>query len=869
MKHLLKKKLTRLTVFVIAACMLFSVTAFAEDLVPQESSQAQTLENTGDMVALEATTKIAAADCTEIGTSSSFGTIYYYNIGDETTNLEFTDYAGKTTGLSIMGLYSSYAMVSNTNIVDVNNGFGTTYEQLSSDATNSLDSKAIEGLDFSNIYAVCIMDADYNMCIYVIQGKTSSSAVIPTPSKITFSVDSGYISGYEEDALTYYSSEYAPDDPNADSYGYIYPEKKMDVYTVTLYGTPDEVNIDFSEAALAYGYNSSGTYICSCGAEGDGSYASNGQVGQTAAKVYADASGSYPDYIYVQTPYDSSWTTENLYAIHFVNAYTFNAYYDGEMALTNIEYIPENYSYYDWMTKETVKVGTYVITIPNGCTEISLETSDNTLTYNYDKSGNYISGLYDDIYTGLKSFDIATDANKDGEYDYIQVQTPYDSSWNSTLLYTITFTSSDSSVTPDEDTDSVLGFDEAYDAMTKIVDSKLNDSVEETYKSSNDWLFLGLVRAGQKPNDEYVGILKDNIAPTPRMILALTAAGYDVTNFCEKNLLESFSDYDSVKSSGYITDLIFTLIALDSNAYDIPKAAEGKTQTERQQILSDILKEQEDNGCWGYTYGGTFYEDVDTTAEAITALAPYYNTNDDIKEAVDNAIAWLATQQGEDGSFNGNSCSTSQVIVALTSLGINPTTDERFVTGDANMIDALCSFITDDGFKYMATSRTADDLSTYEGYYAMVAYQRLLDGKTSLYDMTDVTVHANGHSYDDGVVTKKATCQEEGVMTYTCKECQETAVEPIAKTEHEYKDGVCIYCGEKDPSYTEPTKDTKEDTTTADKTTDKTTKAADKTTDKTPETADTNNTTLWIIIAALALASMTAAGIKSKKRYDR
>ena len=41
-----------------------------------------------------------------------------------------------------------------------------------------------------------------------------------------------------------------------------------------------------------------------------------------------------------------------------------------------------------------------------------------------------------------------------------------------------------------------------------------------------------------------------------------------------------------------------------------------------------------------------------------------------------------------------------------------------------------------------------------------------------------------GHSFDDGVVTKEATCTEEGEMLYTCS-CGETFTAPIAKADHE------------------------------------------------------------------------------------
>jgi hypothetical protein len=45
-------------------------------------------------------------------------------------------------------------------------------------------------------------------------------------------------------------------------------------------------------------------------------------------------------------------------------------------------------------------------------------------------------------------------------------------------------------------------------------------------------------------------------------------------------------------------------------------------------------------------------------------------------------------------------------------------------------------------------------------------------------------IKATGHSYDDGKVTKAATCAEEGVKTYTCKTCGATKTETIATKSH-------------------------------------------------------------------------------------
>lgn len=59
------------------------------------------------------------------------------------------------------------------------------------------------------------------------------------------------------------------------------------------------------------------------------------------------------------------------------------------------------------------------------------------------------------------------------------------------------------------------------------------------------------------------------------------------------------------------------------------------------------------------------------------------------------------------------------------------------------------------------------------------------------YSYEKVTILALGHNYDNGVVTTKATCETDGVLTYTCTrtDCSETYTEVIPATDHDYDNG--------------------------------------------------------------------------------
>ena len=57
-------------------------------------------------------------------------------------------------------------------------------------------------------------------------------------------------------------------------------------------------------------------------------------------------------------------------------------------------------------------------------------------------------------------------------------------------------------------------------------------------------------------------------------------------------------------------------------------------------------------------------------------------------------------------------------------------------------------------------------------------------------------IPAGGHKWDAGTVTTAATCTEAGVMTYTCTACGITGTTEIPALGHHYEGGVCITCGE-------------------------------------------------------------------------
>ena len=299
--------------------------------------------------------------------------------------------------------------------------------------------------------------------------------------------------------------------------------------------------------------------------------------------------------------------------------------------------------------------------------------------------------------------------------------------------------------------------DNAYGNTKDVV---ANIGTSSNWSEDSVWLVMGLARAGALTSNQgeayYNNILaklestgspmlnSKQSSHNSRAILALTAAGYDVTDIGGYNLLEPLANMAYIKAQG-VNGPIWALLAFDSKGYDVPQltgvseTVAEKFQTSREKLIQSILDSRKNDGGWAYS-GKT--SDVDMTAMAIQALAPYYNVNPEVKTAVDGALVWLSSAQNSDGSFSSsgyvNSESSSQVIVALTSLGIDPAKDKRFLKNGKSAVDSLMSFYTKGGgFKHIKENFKYNVLATYQGYYALVAYYRNINGKNTLYDMSD------------------------------------------------------------------------------------------------------------------------------------
>lgn len=287
---------------------------------------------------------------------------------------------------------------------------------------------------------------------------------------------------------------------------------------------------------------------------------------------------------------------------------------------------------------------------------------------------------------------------------------------------------------------------------------------------SSQWFALGLARGGMDLEDSYFHTFYENMAgyiaakdgrlhrakysEYSKAILSLTAMGIDARRVNGYNLLEYLADLANVKKQG-INGPIWALMALKSHPdYAVPEVEGVREQTTEEGLVEYLLEREVKGGGW--TMKGDTAE-VDITGMAIQALSSYYQKEgyEGVTAAIDRAVAVLSKMQNAKtggyaimGADNVESC--VQTVVALCSVGIDPRTDERFIKSKNWTVADLVSYHKDgSGFMHVkpggannggAAPGAVDGMATEQGHYGMVAYQRFLDGKTFLYDMSDVTL---------------------------------------------------------------------------------------------------------------------------------
>lgn len=350
----------------------------------------------------------------------------------------------------------------------------------------------------------------------------------------------------------------------------------------------------------------------------------------------------------------------------------------------------------------------------------------------------------------------------------------------------------------------VPGFDEAYAGAKAYIQSAVSAPVVSYL--FGEWAVLGQARAKVPLSEAYIaayyekvvayvqknmgadGVLVDPESRNPtvtdneRIVLALTAIGKDPANVGGENLLKALQNKDIMQvtdtSNTDINGLVMGLLALNSRNYT----------SDTSWLVQAVLAQQNEDGSWRASADTKPVGDVDMTAMALQALAPYYKDggNETVNTAVEKALNWLS---GKYRSGYDSSESCAQVVIALSALNLDANTDARFTkTVEGKTLSVLGNLLQyrvaeNGGFKHQFADKAVNEMATEQALCAMAAYARFTEKANALYDMTDA---ACAHRFGEWQVTVAATCTKDGVSRRICSICGAVEEKPVPATGHKF-----------------------------------------------------------------------------------
>jgi len=272
-------------------------------------------------------------------------------------------------------------------------------------------------------------------------------------------------------------------------------------------------------------------------------------------------------------------------------------------------------------------------------------------------------------------------------------------------------------------------FSSQASSLQEYVDSALSKSAGTTH---GDWLFIGLTRLiPELKSEKYLTALEANLnkainkTDNERIALIYSMCGQ------QNSSVNTVLSYNANELT--VNELIYALILIDSSAYKSPSL-------DRNTLLTRLLAMQLTDGGWALT--GNNY-DIDVTAMALQALAPYTSFKD-VSDAVKKALSLLSAKQTENGDYKSRgtpTCeSTAQVIIALHSLGIDPKNDTAFIKNGKNLYDGLSLYATaEGGYSHFVGGKT-NGIATAQATCALASAYRFETGTLGIYRFTSISV---------------------------------------------------------------------------------------------------------------------------------
>lgn len=254
----------------------------------------------------------------------------------------------------------------------------------------------------------------------------------------------------------------------------------------------------------------------------------------------------------------------------------------------------------------------------------------------------------------------------------------------------------------------------------------INGEITENAGTLSEWYAITLSQNGYTDMSSYENALKnylhsnDILSASSRLKYALALSAAGSTDSLITEYLDNATGQQGIMSWIYGLHLL-------NNGYTSAVYTKGS-------VISTLLSLQLQDGGWAL-FGE--YGDIDVTAMTVNALAPSADSDADVQSAVDRALSFLSEHQESDGGYRSfgtaNPESASQVLTALSALGIDCQYDERFIKNDSTVIDGISAYRDECGAFRHTSDGDINDTATVQAYYSLTAYRRMRNGQSPLF----------------------------------------------------------------------------------------------------------------------------------------
>lgn len=298
-----------------------------------------------------------------------------------------------------------------------------------------------------------------------------------------------------------------------------------------------------------------------------------------------------------------------------------------------------------------------------------------------------------------------------------------------------------------------------------VVSGAVDDSFCESYKesvadalSANDGKLMY--------TDYYTGDEIESLMYESTAAIVLNKMGYDTADIGGYDFAEIISNYD---------------LSLISNPYHLCEALKAariiNAGEELEQKLLDALMSYYTEDESDPTLGGMDYWGISTDNNGVfvEAIAPYADTNQDVKTAVEKSINFIKYMKRADGydssvayaSEYGNPDSTALALRAFVACG-----DDESANGAYDLLLGFKSENVSGAYLYFG----AENLyATKDAQFALLAYYRYVSAKDVPDDVTDAT-EQNTTDEQIGEITTSDNSE-------TSSDVSDSSEDPTSKTE--------------------------------------------------------------------------------------